>query len=74
MAARPLSKHTQRDAKNAEAVLVDTVGSFVGTLQDYRKENVLGTSRNIEGTPWVLMVKIDRKEAFAQSGRPPRRA
>lgn len=54
-------------AKQAESKLLQTVGDFISNLKDYRDRKVLATSRTIAGTPWVLIVKIDRDEALAAS-------
>lgn len=53
--------------KLSEANLTDTVGNFISEKVDYRNKKVLATSRSITGTPWALIVKIDRKEALAES-------
>lgn len=64
-----LGKQTPLDpAASAEAALVQTIGNFVSDQKDYRERTVLATSRAIAGTPWTLIVKIDREEALAQSG------
>jgi len=54
-------------AKSAEAALTQTAGNFIADSKDYRDRTVLATSRAIAGTPWTLVVKIDRHEALAQS-------
>ncbi len=55
--------------KNASAALLDTPGSFVSELTDYRGHKVLATSRSVTGTPWALVIKIDASEALAESGQ-----
>ena len=63
-----LSKVLSVDSDNlAEAKLLQTSGSFTSEAKDYRDKVVLATSRHIEGTPWSLVVKIDRSEALAGS-------
>lgn len=53
--------------KLSEASLVDTPGAFSSEKNDYRNKKTLATSRAIAGTPWALIVKIDRAEALAES-------
>ena len=63
-----LSKQTDyMPSTSAEASLAQTIGNFVAEMQDYRGNTVLATSRSIAGTPWKLIVKIDRKEALQES-------
>lgn len=38
-----------------------------GIKRDYAFHDVLMTSRKVEGTPWLLLHKIDRKEALEES-------
>ncbi len=64
----PLSKQSPLDPKvSAEAALIRIPGNFVMDAKDYRDYTVLATSRTITGTPWVLVTKINRHEALAQS-------
>lgn len=64
----PLEKTTPIDgASDAAASLMENPGGFVFDKKDYRQKTVLATSRTISGTPWTLLVKIDRDEALAQS-------
>jgi HD-GYP domain-containing protein (c-di-GMP phosphodiesterase class II) len=64
----PISKQIDRDvSKSAETLLLRTPGDFVSDKRDYRNKPVLGISRAIAGTPWSLVVKIDRQEALAES-------
>ena len=49
----------------AEADLIKSSGDFEYKLKDYRNLPVLATSRQVAGTPWSLIVKIDKKEALA---------
>lgn len=53
--------------KYAEAGLIQTTGNFLAESRDYRDKPVLATSREISGTPWVLISKIDRPEALVKS-------
>ncbi len=50
-----------------EPLLISTSGNFISDKDDYRNQRVLATSRYIEKTPWVMMVKVDRKEALMDS-------
>ena len=56
-------------SKTSEAKLLQNVGSFVSDQKDYRDVSTLGTSRTVAGTPWSLIVKIDRHEALADSAQ-----
>lgn len=56
-------------SKLAEARMSQVTGSFVSEMQDYRNKSVLATSRTVAGTPWALVVKIDRAEALMESGQ-----
>jgi diguanylate cyclase (GGDEF)-like protein len=38
--------------------------SVIEGLSDYRKVAVVGVTRRISGTPWAMVVKIDRSEAY----------
>lgn len=62
-----LGRQEEATSTLAEAKLLATPGSFTSDLRDYRDKMVLATSRPIAGTPWTLIVKIDRKEALAVS-------
>jgi PAS domain S-box-containing protein len=53
----------------AEAMLVQSVGNFVSDGVDYRNKKVLATSRSVAGTPWTMIVKIDKQEALGPSGQ-----
>ena len=62
-----LSKTLQEDPKQlAEASAIAMPGSFV-QMKDYRGQPVLATARQISGTPWWLVLKIDRAEAMKES-------
>lgn len=41
---------------------------FVSKFPDHRGQPVLATARKIAGTEWIMIVKIDQAEAFAESG------
>lgn len=63
-----MAKQVDYDLANtAEAALMKTVGDFTSEIKDYRDNVVLATSRAITGTPWKLIVKVDRSEALAKS-------
>lgn len=53
--------------KLAAAQLIATPGSFVSDMADYRGKRVLATSREVNGTPWELVIKVDADEALADS-------
>ena len=53
--------------KSAAAELLAASGSFVSDFIDYRGKHVLATSRTVNGTPWLLIIKIDADEALADS-------
>ncbi len=62
----PLSKANDFDPERySEVKLINNTGSFVMMQKDYADHPVLGTSRTINNTPWVMIVKIDRMEAYA---------
>ena len=64
---RPLERRSEADADHlAEAAAVDRPGA-IGILRDYRDEPVLFTSRTLPHVPWILVEKIDRTEALANS-------
>lgn len=50
----------------AAADALKAPGGF-GILRDYRDVEVLFTSRAIAGTPWVLVYKVNRREALADT-------
>lgn len=50
----------------ASAMAINEPGAFIQS-KDYRFEQVLGTGRKVEDTPWILLHKIDRKEALEES-------
>ncbi len=50
----------------AEASALATPGGFA-IKRDYRDVEVLATSRKVAGVPWLLIYKVDREEALAES-------
>ncbi len=50
----------------AAAFAINHPGGFA-IRQDYRNKEVLVISRNVPGTPWVFMYKIDTEEALSAS-------
>lgn len=63
-----LGKQIERDVnKSAESMLLKSVGDFITEKKDYRDKQIFATSRHIPGTPWTLVVKIDRHEALIDS-------
>lgn len=64
-----LSKSFDKDKNDiAEIYVADGESNFSSEFRDYRGQEVLATSRPIEGTNWKLVAKIDKQEAFAESG------
>ena len=64
----PLGKILANDTSKLDAAkLLQAPGSFTSEFKDYRDRLVLATSRVVAGTPWTLIVKIDRQEALATS-------
>ncbi len=66
--APPLTRQLAADTPDlAEAFAIANPGGF-GLRRDYRGEAVLVTGRPVTGSPgWVLVHKIDRNEAMADS-------
>lgn len=63
-----LTKQVDKDPKRlVEARLMVTPGNFVSDMKDYAKKKVLATSREIDGTPWTLIVKVESQEALSES-------
>lgn len=52
----------------AAAELLDRIGGF-GVFANYQGDEVLATSRGIQGLPWALIRSVDRSEALAVSDR-----
>jgi len=65
----PLELTLARNTPNlAAAAALDATGGFaIG--RDYRDVPVLYTSRAIDGIDWMLLYKVDREEALAESDR-----
>ncbi len=64
-----LSKNFDKSKKDiAEGYVIGGNENFSSELKDYRGNDVLATSRNINGTNWQMVVKVDKNEAFAESG------
>ena len=66
-----LTKNVHDDSAkdSSEAKLVESIGEFTSDRKDYRNKAVLATSRSVSGTPWTLIVKVDKDEAFAGSNQ-----
>ena len=65
----PLKRSLALDTKRlAASALLTQVGGF-GIFANYQGRDVLATSRNISGLPWVLVRSVDRAEALAASDR-----
>ncbi len=63
----PLSKQLARNTRNlAAAYALDQPGGFA-LKRDYRDREVLIVSRRLTSAPWLLVRKIDRAEALAES-------
>lgn len=66
-ARHPLERVLALDTPElAEAYALATPGGFA-IKRDYRDVEVLATSRKVTGAPWVLVYKVDRKEALSES-------
>ena len=57
------------DRKFVEARLVTSAGNFIPDMKDYAGKKVLATSREISGTPWTMIVKVERDEALKVSSQ-----
>jgi len=65
-----LTKQIERDPRKvAEARLLETPGNFISDMKDYKKKKVLATSREIKGTPWTLISKVESDEALRESAQ-----
>ncbi len=65
----PLGKQFELNQKDsAEAYINSGKDNFASELKDYRGQPVLATSRDISGTGWKLITKVDKAEAFVESG------
>lgn len=65
----PLDRTLDRDTPDlAAAEALDRPGGFIQS-KDYAGTDVLMVARPLEGVPWVLVRKIDRDEALANSER-----
>jgi len=63
----PLAASSPRHgADSAGDAALDKPGAF-GLFRDYRGRDVLALSRAIPGTSWILLYKVDRAEALADS-------
>jgi len=65
-----LTKQIDKNANRfVEAKLMETPGNFISDMKDYAKKKVLATSREISGTPWVLIAKVESEEALRDSAK-----
>ncbi len=65
----PLQRAMALDTNRlAAAELLDQIGGF-GVFSNYQGNEVLATSRGIQGLPWALIRSVDRTEALAMSDR-----
>ena len=62
-----MSRREQNNEATSAAAYGAAHPSSFATRMDYRGQDVLLTSREIPTTPWVLLAKIDRSEALAES-------
>lgn len=63
----PLAKQVSNNPETlAEAFAIANPGTFV-QRNDYNSTPVLVTGRQVTGTPWTLVVKIDKEEALHES-------
>ncbi len=60
----PLTLRLPRAALGAAEAAIEGRSEF-GEFIDYRGVRVLAVTRGVRGTPWGLVVKVDREEAFA---------
>ncbi|MDX2072988.1 MAG: HD domain-containing phosphohydrolase [Alphaproteobacteria bacterium] len=68
--SQALTKTIDKDSRRfVEARLLQTVGNFVSDMRDYGKKQVLATSRSIAGTPWTMIVKVEKDEALKSSSQ-----
>lgn len=58
-----------KEKKGFVGQLFANPGSFLLRESDYRDKPVMATSRKIAGTGWILVTKVDKEEAFAESGK-----
>lgn len=49
--------------------IIDQADMLAAEITDYRGNRVLASARYIQGTPWVLAVKVDQAEASADINR-----
>ena len=62
----PLRLKLARDRVNlAAAIAVSAPGAFF-MGKDYRGRETLGVSRKVEGTPWILVYKVDQEDALGE--------
>lgn len=64
----PLMSRREEGANSAAASAIATQQQFAEKL-DYRSTPVLFTARTVPNTPWTLITKIDRAEAFGAAAQ-----
>lgn len=65
-----LERTEKVDSQNKNiAALVGSSSGFAAGLPDYSGKAVLATSRQVNGTPWTIVTKIQQQEALAQSAQ-----
>lgn len=63
----PLTRNLALNTPNlASAHLVRNIGAF-GSFMDYSSHAVLATSRNVPGTSWILIRKVNESDALAST-------
>jgi PAS domain S-box-containing protein len=67
--AAPLTLRRPLSAAGGAAAATLAGRSELGDYLDYRGVRVLAAARRIGGTPWALVAKVDRDEAFAEYHR-----
>ncbi len=65
----PLTLSLATNTPDLAAAAALAAPSGFGLKRDYRNAEVLYTSRPVEGTPWLLIHKVDRAEALADTDR-----
>ena len=68
-AAKPLTFRRPLSAPGFSAAAAFAGREEFGEYVDYRGASVFATARRIRGTPWGLVVKVDREEALSEYRR-----
>ncbi|MBM3489302.1 MAG: PAS domain S-box protein [Alphaproteobacteria bacterium] len=65
----PLTRTLARDTPDLDAAAALRQPGRFGVGRDYAGAEVLAVSRRLSGPPWLLLRKVDRAEALAESDR-----